>query len=161
MASSASADSARYAARVRELGEQFATAVAPLDRERFHRRPAPDAWSIAEISGHMAEGPLTFATQARALAENPGMPLGRNLDDPGRLAAIARLGNATPAQAAAMIRECSANAAVLIESIDDKGLDASGVRVANGERFSARQVVEALVIEHLEGHLAEVRKLAE
>ena len=143
--------------RVRELGESFAAAIEAMSAEALHARSAPDAWSAAEIAGHASEFPVTFATQAVALAKTPGLRLGRNLDDPGRLAAAARLGDATPERAANVMREAAAESARLVASIPEEGWSATGVRVMNGERFSVGQVVEELIIGHMESHLRQLR----
>jgi hypothetical protein len=149
-----------YAQRIRDLGEAFASTIESLDGATFHHRPAPEAWSVAEISGHVAEAPLTFATQAALLASQPGMALGRNLDDPGRLAAVAKLGDATPAEAAMMVRHNTSQAAGIVEALGLDALAASGVRVATGETFSARQMIEVNIVEHVGGHVDEVRRVA-
>lgn len=122
----------------------------------FHVRSGPDTWSAAEIAGHASEFPVTFAGQALALSKSPGMTLGRQLDDPGRLAAVARLGNATPAQAADMVRETARQAAALVEQITPAGWAVAGTRVVNGEAFTVRQVIEMLIVGHLAAHLAQL-----
>ena len=142
--------------RIRELGETIASAVETMTPAAFHARTAPDAWSAAEVAGHASEFPVTFARQALALSKSPGMMLGRQLDDPGRLAAVARLGDATPAQAAAMVRGATQESAALIEQIAPEGWDAAGTRVVNGEPFTVRQVIEMLIVGHLSGHLAQL-----
>jgi DinB superfamily len=81
-------------------GEEYAQFIEGQSPEAFHRRPGPDEWTAAELTGHVSEFPATFADQARRLASSPGAPLGRTLDDPGRLAALARLAGAGPPEAA-------------------------------------------------------------
>ena len=143
-------------ARIRELGEFIASAVESMTPAAFHARSGPDAWSAAEVAGHASEFPVTFATQALALSNSPGMKLGRQLDDPGRLAAVARLGDATPAQAAEMVREATRQSAALVEQITPVGWDVAGTRLVNGEPFTVRQVIEMLIVDHLAGHLAQL-----
>jgi DinB superfamily len=145
--------------RIRDLGESIAAVIEGLGDEAFHARATPEGWSAAEVTGHASEFPVTFATQAVALARTPGLRLGRTLTDPGRLAAAARLGDATPQQAATIVRDSAVESARLVETIPADGWDAVGIRVMNGERFAVREVVEELIIRHLEGHLAQIRGL--
>src|SRR5256885_1980215 len=84
----------------RQAGEAYASFVEVLSEEQFRRRPAPDEWTAAEITGHVSEAPLTFANHARRLAAEGGGKAGRPPEDPGRLAAVARLANRGPKEGA-------------------------------------------------------------
>lgn len=148
------------AGAVREAGEAFASFIAGLSDEAFHRRPAAEEWSAAELAGHAAEFPVTFAKQAAELAVQPGTRLGRQLDAPGRLAAIERLQGARPVEAAALVLAAAGEAATLLAGISPEGWDAEGARVVNGESITARALVETFVLGHLRLHLAQARAAA-
>lgn len=150
----------RLIVTLRERGEAFATYAGSLSDEAFHRHPAVEAWSAAELAGHVSEFPETFARQAVALAANPGAPVHRFPEDPGRLAALARLEGATPTQAADRVRTTIDLAVSLIEPISEPGWQAEGRRVVDGSTVTARQLIERFVIGHLEMHLAQAREVA-
>src|SRR3954453_6061482 len=78
-------------AEIEQVGEAYASFVQTLSEQQFRQRPDPNEWTVAEITGHVSEAPLTFANHARVLAEQGGGPAGRPPEDPGRLAAVARL----------------------------------------------------------------------
>src|SRR5262249_382183 len=87
---------AELIAEIEQAGQASGSFVQTLSEEQFRRRPAPSEWTAAEITGHVSEAPVTFATHARVLAEQGGGPAGRAPDDPGRLAAVARLADRGP-----------------------------------------------------------------
>ncbi len=144
------------AREVESVAEEFASFVAGLDETAFHRRSSADAWSAAEITGHAAEFPLLFANAAAEAGRRPGHRFGRGLDDPGRLAAVARLGNATPADGANAIRETAAAAAGIIRGIDLEATHATGTRL-NGDVVTVLWILRDLVRDHLALHLAQAR----
>jgi hypothetical protein len=143
-------------AEIEQAGEAFASFVAGQPLAAFHRRPAPQEWSAAELSGHVAEFPATFSLQAKRLAEQPGLSLGRELDDPGRLAAVDKLAGAGPAEAAAMVRDTVRQATATLRQIPDSGWQVEGTHIRYGT-FTARQIVERFVLEHLRTHLEQAR----
>src|SRR5688572_33403330 len=87
---------AELIAQIEQAGEAYARFVETLSEEQFRRRPDPDEWTAAEITGHVSEAPLTFANHARRLAEEGGGQAGRPPDDPRRLAAVAMLDDGGP-----------------------------------------------------------------
>ncbi|MGD9935334.1 MAG: DinB family protein [Dehalococcoidia bacterium] len=145
---------------VAAAGEAYAAFVAGLDAAAFHRRPSEDAWTVAELTGHVSEFLRTFASHAARLAANPGSPVGRTLDDEGRLAALARVGDRSPAQAAGLVREAVSGAVETLRSILPGGWEAAGVRVFNGETITVAGLVETVILDHMGQHLAQARQAA-
>ena len=142
-------------AAIEQAGEEYARFIETQADEPFHRRPGLDEWTAAELTGHVAEFPTTFADQARRLADAPGSPLGRALDDPGRLAAVARLAGVGPAEAAAQVRETVRRAAETLRAIPPDGWQARGQH-RTGE-LTVAEVVERFIATHLRDHLAQAR----
>lgn len=139
-------------------GEAFATFIEGLDDASFRRRPAEDAWSAAELAGHVSEFPRTFALDAARLAANPGAGVGRNLDDEGRLAALGRIGDRSPAAAAELVREAIGEASTVLGTIPADGWEVEGVRVANGEAIAVSKLVDTFVVGHLALHLKQAQE---
>lgn len=144
-------------ARIRAAGEAFAVFLGGVSEASFRATPGGDEWSIAELAGHAAEFPVTFAGQCARLAASPGLALGRQLDDPGRLAALRQMEGAGPAEAAARVRAATGRTAMTLDAIPPAGWDAAGTRVVNGEPITVRLVVERFIAGHLEGHLQQAR----
>src|SRR5438067_8437519 len=104
-------------AAIEQAGEDYARFIEVQSPEAFHRRPAPEEWTAAELTGHVAESPVTFSAQALKLSRGPGSQLGRSLDDPGRLAAVEKLAGAGPVEAAAAVRSGVKEAAGSLRAI--------------------------------------------
>lgn len=147
-------------AALRAAGAAYAAFIEGLDAASFHRKPADDGWSAAELTGHVSEFPRTFALDAARLAANPGAGVGRNLDDEGRLAALGRVGNRRPEGAAALVRATMEEAAAILGAIPADGWAVEGVRVVNGEAITAAKLVEMFVVDHLRLHLEQARQAA-
>ena len=156
---SESQSSVELIAALEQVGEEFARFVEGLPPEAFHRRPGPDDWSAAEVTGHVSEAPATFAAYLRRVAEAPGAVVGRSPDDPGRLAAVARLGDAGPADGAHLVRQGVREAADTLRGIPAEGWQARGVHSRLGE-LSVSEMVRLSIVDHLRGHLAQAREAA-
>ena len=146
-------------AAIAASGEAFAAYIESLSTEAFHRRPEPEAWSAAELSGHVVEFPVTFARQCAVVAAEPGRAIGRNLDDPGRLAAIRTLQGRGPAEAAAAIRATMAVAVETLRNIPAAGWEAVG-RQPDGSDVAVRVIAEWRIAGHLVMHLEQARVAA-
>jgi hypothetical protein len=144
---------------IEERGEAFAAYLEKLDAAKF-RASDGDAWTIAELAGHVAEFPRTFASEAVRLATNLGATVGRNLDDDGRLAALKRLEGKTPEEAAAMVRQTVRDAVASLRQIAEEQWDVEGTRKANGDPITVRGIVENFIADHLRGHVEQARATA-
>jgi hypothetical protein len=141
---------------VERTGEQYAEFIEAQTLEAFHFRPGPDEWSAAEITGHVAEFPATFSEQARRLSEQPGLQLGRSLDDPGRVEAVKKLAGAEPLEAAALVRSTVQSALGSLQSIEPAGWQVKGQHRTYGE-MTVQQIVQRFVADHLRTHLEQAR----
>ena len=151
--------SAELISQIEQVGEEFARFVEGLPPEAFHRRPGPDDWTTAEVTGHVSEAPVTFATHIRRVAERPGAAVGRAPDDPGRLAAVARLGDAGPAEGAQLVRRGVREACDILRTIPAEGWQARGMHPQLGE-ITVTEMAERAILGHVRGHLAQAREAA-
>jgi hypothetical protein len=150
---------ANLIAEIEQLGEAYASFVETLTEEQFRRRPAPDEWTAAEITGHVSEAPLTFARHAKALAEQGGGPAGRAPDDPDRLAAVERLADRGPKQGADLVREGVREACEILRGISEAGWGVEAEHMRMGT-VTVRAITESSVRDHLAGHLRQAREAA-
>jgi len=146
-------------AALAETGEAYARFIESLTPEAFRRRPAADAWTTAEITGHVIESPVTFAGQMSRVAASPGAPIGRPLDDPGRLGALAAIGDASPAEAAARVRAGVDAALAILRAIPPEGWQAAGTHPTLGA-VAVTAMVERNIVNHLRDHLEQARAAA-
>jgi hypothetical protein len=144
-------------AAVEQAGQEYADWVEALTEEQFRRRPDPNEWTAAEITGHVSEAPLTFARHALRLAREDGGKAGRPPSDPDRLAAVARLANRDAREGAQLVREGVAEACAVLRQIPAYGWDVMGEHLRMGQ-LSVRGLVEASVLEHIRGHLRQAKE---
>jgi DinB superfamily len=150
---------AELIAEIEQAGEEYARFVETLSEAQFRRRPDPNEWTAAEITGHVSEAPLTFANHARRLAVEGGGQAGRPPDDPGRLAAVARLADRGPKEGADLVREGVRGACAVLREIAEYGWSVEGSHTRMGQ-MTVRGLVEASVLEHLRGHLRQAKEAA-
>jgi hypothetical protein len=150
---------AELIAAIERVGDEYATWVATLTEEQFRRRPDPNEWTAAEITGHVSEAPLTFARHALRLAQEGGGKAGRPPSDPDRLAAVTRLADRGPQDGAQLVREGVAEACAILQSIPADGWTVMGEHSRMGE-ISVRGLAEASILEHLRAHLQQAKEAA-
>ncbi|MGE3271601.1 MAG: DinB family protein [Chloroflexota bacterium] len=146
-------------AAIERVGEAYAAWVETLSEEQFRRRPDPNEWTAAEITGHVSEAPSTFANHARRLATEGGGKAGRPPSDPNRLAAVKRLADRGPQEGAQLVREGVAEACTVLRTIEPSGWDVLGDHLRLG-KLSVRGLVESSILDHLRGHLEQAKAAA-
>jgi hypothetical protein len=154
-----STSNAELIAQIEQVGEEYARFVETLSEEQFGRRPAPNEWTAAEITGHVSEAPLTFSNHARRLAVEGGGKSGRPPEDPGRLAAVERLAGRGPKEGADLVRMGVREACAILRSIPENGWSVESDHQRLG-KTAVRTLVESSVLEHLQGHLRQAKEAA-
>lgn len=150
---------AELIAEIEQIGNAYASFVETLSEEQFRRRPGPEEWSAAEITGHVSEAPLTFANHALKLAQEGGGKAGRAPDDPGRLAAVARLADRGPKEGAELVREGVRDACAILRQIPEDGWSVTTDHALMGP-VPVGRVIETAILEHLHGHLRQAKEAA-
>ena len=145
-------------ADLEQAGEAFARFIEAQPAETLRRRPGAEEWSAAQLAGHVAELLPYWSEQARRVAEQPGYSLGRDADDPGRLAGVASLDDASPDVAAAAVRDAIRRAVSALRSIPTEGWRARG-RHRSGDMTPA-DVVQRFIVAHIPEHLDQARAAA-
>jgi len=144
--------------RVGRLERGVAALVRRLDgvpADALYRSPEPGEWPVMSNLAHVVEMLPYWAHQAEHIAQHPGAPFGRTVDDPARLGAI----DQHAGDEARVIRPA------LEDSLDEtvralRGLpvsawDATGVHPLRGE-MTVAQVVDDLMVRHVEDHVAQI-----
>ena len=114
-------------------------------------------WSAAEVLGHLVEMiPYWLTSCQTILAASTPPTFGRALDAPERLAGVEQ-GASTSLQSLLneLQREVE-DAAAAIRRMSPVERSKTGVHLVRGE-MSVAEIVEAMIVAHAEGHLAQVR----
>lgn len=152
-------DPERLMGDLEEAGEAYASFIETLSSEEYHNRPAPEEWTPAEITGHLSEALVTFAGQARRVSQQPGLAIGRDPDDPGRLAAVGRFEDSTQVEAAEAMRAAIRESISILREIPQAGWQATASHRHYGE-ISVEGIVERILVAHCRTHLAQAQAAA-
>lgn len=139
---------------IEQAAYEYAAFIERQSPAAIHRRPAPEEWTAAELTGHVAEFPVTFSAQAARLASGEAVTLGRALDDPDRLAAVRKLAGAGPAEAAALVREGARRAAITLRAIPPEAWQAHGHHPVRG-LITVADIARLFILDHLREHLGQ------
>ncbi len=142
---------------IAEAGEVYARFVESLSPASLTRRMGGDSWSVAQLSGHVAEYPSFWAERAVQILANPQEQFGRTHDHEGRMAAIPSLVHAQPAEMATAVRHAFATC---LNTLGTLPLEAWTARVyrMTGEELSMLEAIEALVLTHTRDHMQQARE---
>lgn len=139
--------------------EQLAQLVARLTPEQMQHRAAPDAWTVAEIAGHVDEMLAHWSDTARRIAADPNTHYGRGADDDERLAGVRGFAATMPPAIAAAIRASAARAgATLARLTPDDWLKPA--RHVNGSTGTLSDMVDGVLVSHVQGHVRQAREVA-
>lgn len=148
---------ARYVAAIEARVDQLARMIVAATDDQWTRRHDAEAWTAAEVCGHVAELISYWAEQARALAAQPGRTFGRPLDDPERTGAVSAGASLSRHDAVERLRAASATAAREIQQIPLTALTTEGVSASRGA-MTVEQMLERFIASHLEEHIAQVER---
>ena len=120
-----------------------------------------ERWEWGQVWAHLAEFVPYWMDQVRLVLREYGsdpVPFGRIKSDPGRVAAIERDRNRTPAELMSRLNGHLANLRLLIEDIGPEGWTKRGLHQTLGE-MTVEQIVDEFLVGHLEEHEAQLNKL--
>lgn len=139
--------------------DDLITGLTALDEATFSRRPAADAWTAAEVVGHVTEMMPYWARAGRAIAASPGASFGRAEDDPDRVGAVRAANDRARAEALTRLRAAAHEAADIIATFDTAGWNAVGTNPGRGSR-SVQWVITNLLVDHAVGHARQALQAA-
>src|SRR5581483_7620197 len=133
------------------LNDEFIGSLDWVTDDAWSRRPAESEWSAAEIVGHVIELEPYWAAEAAQLAAQPGREVGRQLDDPRRLAGPDSGRTISPRDARAGIARSGEQAAELLRRIPDAAWYTTGRW--RGQEITVAELVRRHIIDHVREHL--------
>jgi uncharacterized damage-inducible protein DinB len=144
---------------IQELAGEITQTVAELPEYALRWKPTADAWSVAEILGHVQEATPYWASEIQRVVANPGTEWGRNHQNESRLAAVA----ATPQRS---IRDLiagvtkAANAVVtVLRKLNEQDLQIESP--SRNPRWGVKPmsfVLDHLIVSHLRGHRDQIKR---
>jgi uncharacterized damage-inducible protein DinB len=126
-----------------------------LPSEALYQSPKEGEWPVMSNLAHVAEMLPYWAHQAEHIAQHPGAPFGRTVDDPGRLDGVEQHARDAVDVIGPALRAALTETVRTLRSIPDAGWDLSGVHQVRGA-MTATQVLDTLMVEHTEDHVAQI-----
>jgi hypothetical protein len=141
----------------RRLDAALLACASAFDPARLGHAPEGE-WSAAQVLAHLGEFPRFFAGELRRWKADPSAVIGRTVEHPVRLAAVASPAEAL-AELLAGVRSANACLAEALELLGDDDVEAKTENVKYGpEPLSA--FLDRYVVGHKAGHLDQLRALA-
>ncbi len=142
-----------------ETNERIIRAVEGASDEQW-RRTAPEGWPAGVTLHHIAVSLEPVAEMVRTIATGGELPaFTSDMLNEGNAQHAVQAANDTQAETAAILRDSGKKVAEMLRSLSDKqyGQDAA-MPLMGGQRMTARQVAEGVVVGHGAGHLEGVQK---
>jgi DinB family protein len=136
------------------LNDELIGSLDWVPEEAWSKRSGPDAWSAAEIIGHVIELEPYWARQAALLAERPGSAVGRGLEDPERLAGPAQGISTPPKEARTRIAQAGEETAEILRKIPDSAFAVTGTW--RDAPISLAELLQRHLVDHVRDHLEQV-----
>ena len=157
--SEAPARATASAARLEAAADALLAQVAGLPPALVTWKPAADVWSVMEILCHVAEFVPYWTSQVLQVARRPDDLWGRDHTDTARLDAVQQAGARSLPEVVNAIKTGARASAAAIRELRDLDLDAEATsRNPRWGRKPASFIVDHLLIQHVEKHLAQVQR---
>jgi uncharacterized damage-inducible protein DinB len=147
------------AKRFEQVNDELIAAVEGCSDEQWRKTCSGEQWSVAVTAHHVASshGPIAGAVQALATGQ-PLPPLTSEMLDAGNAEHARQFAACTRAETVELLRSGGQVAARTVRGLSDEQLD-NGAEVAlmGGQRVSAAQFVEMVLIGHPTNHLESIR----
>jgi hypothetical protein len=135
--------------------KKLASLLEGRTRTQLMRRPAPDAWSVAEIAAHMADAELAISWRIRQILTSDAIPV--QAYDQAQWARTFDYAHRDPRQSLASFTGLRAANLALLKAVPRKLWANYGVHQERGKE-SVSQVVR-LVAGHDLNHLRQIEKI--
>ena len=129
--------------------------VERLPADVLYREPSAGQWPVMSTLSHVAEILPYWAHQAELIARSPGTAFGRTHDDAGRIGAIEQHRRDSLDATVARIRAGLAESVSTLRGLPTDGWARAGQHPTRGS-MTAEQVIDKLLLDHVEEHAAQV-----
>lgn len=143
---------------VDEVNRRLLEALESVPAELFDRPPAPDEWSVAQVIGHALESQDFWVGELERLVGEERPAIGRRTDAERRRRTHGFTAGRprTLAEARERLRETAEHTRARLSRLPAEVLVRTALHPDRGELTGA-QVIEQLLVEHLTGHVEQVR----
>lgn len=143
---------------LQQTQEAFLRILDRASLNDLYRRPAEDAWTLAEVLAHIAEARQFYTAETQKVLETSGARMGRTADYPGRLRAIAEHGHDPPEALRSALMTSYGKLVELLQRMKDGDLQIVGEHVRYGPQ-SLGEFVQHFIVEHDQVHVEQAEAL--
>ncbi|HEY7653141.1 MAG TPA: DinB family protein [Methylomirabilota bacterium] len=153
-------------ARAESLAKQFeakaaelTAALGKLTDADWKKVTAAEKWSVGVTAHHMAGAHEPIAGIVKTVAAGKSIPnFTMEMLHEGNAKHAREFANCTKAETLTLHQKGAAAAAATVRALSDAELDRSGTFLAGAPAMTAQQVVEGVLINHINEHLGSIRK---
>jgi hypothetical protein len=152
-------------ARAEMLAKQFegkanelTAVIEKLSEADWKKVTAAEKWSVGVTAHHVAGAHETIAGLARTLASGQTLPpFTMAMLDEMNAKHAKDFAGCTKAETLALHRKGSTDAAASVRGLSDSELDRTGVLLTGMPAMSVQQIIEGVLIHHIEEHMGSIR----
>jgi hypothetical protein len=153
-------------ARAESLAKQFeakaaeaTAALGKLSDADWKKVTAAEKWSVGVTAHHLAGAHEPIAGIVKTVAAGKSIPnFTMDMLHEGNAKHAREFANCTKAETLALHQKGVAAAAAAVRGLSDAELDRSGTVLTGAPAMTAQQVVEGILINHINEHLGSIRK---
>jgi len=141
-----------------ERAQAAAAAFERLGEADWRKVTSAEKWPVGVTAHHVAEAHTHIADLVRTIASGQSVPnLTMAMIEEGNAQHAKEHANCTKAETVALHKENAAAAAAVVRGLSDPELDRTGTVLTGMPAMSAQQVVEGILVNHINEHLGSIK----
>jgi hypothetical protein len=146
------------AKRFEEASQAMTDAIGRLTDADWRKTTTAEKWSVGVVAHHVAQGHAGIAGLVKMIASGQSVAnLTMAMIDEGNAKHAREHAGCTKAETLALHTTNAAAAAGVVRGLSDAELDRSGTVLTGMPPMTAQQVVERVLIHHVNDHLGSIR----
>ena len=149
------------AARLKAFNDELIRFIQTLDPQTWHKTCDSENWPINVVAHHIGYGHYRAFGLAKQLSSGAPVPeFSHDAVDAMNKAHAAKFADCTKEEVLAILEKYGTAMAGFVDGLTDEQLNRTGNVPAMGGSFSAKQILEVMVLESGEAHMVSMRTTA-
>jgi uncharacterized damage-inducible protein DinB len=146
------------ASRFGSVNDELVALLESCSADDWRARCADEKWPVCAVAHHVATANRVVASWIRRVAQGTSIAVTREMIDQGNDQNAEAHADCDQRETIDLLRQNGAGAMNTIRALSDEQLHTTAAMgPANERAMSAQQVIERVLIQHVEGHLASIR----
>jgi uncharacterized damage-inducible protein DinB len=139
-----------------QANNEFTTAIEHCPETAWASNCQSEGWPVSVTAHHVAEGTAAISGLVQMAAAGQALPpLTPEMLDQGNSEHAQKFANCTKQECLDLSRRNGESAAAMVRGLSDEQLDRTGTLF--GGSMSSQQMIENILIGHVQGHLQSIR----